>query len=36
MSILVIGGTGFIGARVSKKLIDLGETVVAFDLMPNM
>ena len=34
MSILVIGGTGFIGSRVSKKLVDLGESVVAFDFSP--
>jgi len=35
MSILIIGGTGFIGARIAKKLIDLEEQVVAFDASPN-
>lgn len=35
MSILIVGGTGFIGARIAKKLVDRGEEVVCFDLYPN-
>jgi UDP-glucose 4-epimerase len=35
MAIMVIGGTGFIGSRVCKKLVDLGEEVVAFDRDPS-
>ena len=35
MSVLIIGGTGFIGSRVAKKLVDLGEKVVAFDFAPS-
>ena len=35
MSILIIGGTGFVGSRIAKKLVDLGETVVVFDLLPD-
>src|SRR6266849_8006726 len=32
MAILVIGGTGFIGPRLMRRLIDRGETVVCMDL----
>lgn len=35
MSVLIIGGTGFIGSRVAKKLVDLGERVVTFDASPS-
>ncbi len=35
MSVLIIGGTGFIGARVAERLIRKGEEVVCFDLYPN-
>ena len=35
MSILVIGGTGFIGARIVKNLIKRKEKVVCFDAHPN-
>ena len=35
MSVLVIGGTGFIGAKVVKFLEKEGEQVVALDLFPN-
>jgi nucleoside-diphosphate-sugar epimerase len=34
MSTLVIGGTGFIGPRLMKRLVDRGETVVCLDLNP--
>jgi nucleoside-diphosphate-sugar epimerase len=34
MSVLVIGGTGFIGPRLMRRLIARGETVVAMDLNP--
>ena len=35
MSILVIGGTGFIGARLTEHLVQKGEEVVCFDLYPD-
>lgn len=35
MSVLVIGGTGFIGSRAAKFLIEQGERVVAMDHYPN-
>ena len=34
MSVLVTGGTGFIGNRIIRKLLDRGEEVVCFDLAP--
>ena len=34
MSIMVTGGTGFIGNRIIRKLLDRGEEVVCFDLAP--
>ena len=34
MSIMVTGGTGFIGHRIIRKLVDRGEEVVCFDLAP--
>ena len=34
MSIMVTGGTGFIGARIVRKLVEQGEEVVCFDLAP--
>ena len=34
MSIMVTGGTGFIGNRIIRKLLDRGEQVVCFDLAP--
>lgn len=36
MSILIGGGGGFIGYHVVKKLVEKGELVVVFDLMPNV
>ena len=36
MKILVFGGTGFIGNRVLRKLIDRGHDVAAFDINPNL
>ena len=36
MSVLVIGGTGFIGARAVKFLVGQGEQVVVMDLFPNL
>ena len=34
MSVLVIGGTGFIGPRVVRKLVSRGEEVVCLDINP--
>ncbi len=36
MSILVIGGTGFIGVRIVRDLIRKGREVVCFDAYPNL
>ncbi len=35
MSYLVTGGTGFIGSRVVRDLVNLGEQVVAYDYAPS-
>jgi nucleoside-diphosphate-sugar epimerase len=35
MSVLVIGGTGFIGPRLIRRLVARGETVVCMDLNPG-
>ena len=35
MPILVIGGTGFIGPRLIRRLVGAGETVVCMDLNPG-
>ena len=35
MTILVVGGTGFIGPRVIWRLVERGENVVCMDLDPN-
>ena len=35
MTVLVIGGTGFIGSRVVRRFIDGGREVVCFDNNPN-
>ena len=32
MSILIVGGTGFIGPRLARRLIERGETVVVMDV----
>ena len=34
MTVMVTGGTGFIGNRIVRKLVDQGERVVCFDLAP--
>ena len=34
MSVMVTGGTGFIGNRIIRKLVERGEDVVCFDLAP--
>ncbi len=34
MTVMVTGGTGFIGARVVRKLVEQGQKVVCFDLAP--
>jgi UDP-glucose 4-epimerase len=34
MSVMVTGGTGFIGNRIVRKLVEQGEDVVCFDLAP--
>ncbi len=36
MKILVFGGTGFIGNRVLRKLVERGHEVAAFDINPNL
>ena len=36
MKILVFGGTGFIGNRVLRKLLERGHEVAAFDINPNL
>ncbi len=35
MSILVVGGSGFIGSHLVRKLVEIGEHVVIFDQLPN-
>lgn len=35
MSILVLGGTGLIGSRLTRRLLGLGHRVVSFDLYPD-
>ena len=34
MSIMVTGGAGFIGSKIVRKLLELGEEVVCFDMAP--
>ena len=34
MSVMVTGGTGFIGNRIIRKLVERGEDVLCFDLAP--
>jgi UDP-glucose 4-epimerase len=35
MSVLIAGGCGFIGSHLARKLVEMGEQVVLFDLAPN-
>ncbi|MBI3325569.1 MAG: NAD(P)-dependent oxidoreductase [Nitrospinae bacterium] len=35
MAIMITGGTGFIGAHLAHRLLDMGETVVLFDASPD-
>ena len=35
MTILVLGGTGFIGSRLTERLVKRGHEVVCFDLYPD-
>ena len=35
MSILVLGGTGLIGSRLTRRLLSLGHSVICFDLYPD-
>jgi nucleoside-diphosphate-sugar epimerase len=35
MSVLILGGTGFIGARLAERLVKRGEEVICFDLYPD-
>jgi len=35
MSVLVTGGTGFLGKRVIRKLATSGERVICFDISPD-
>ena len=34
MTILVLGGTGFIGSRLTERFVDRGHKVICFDLYP--
>ncbi|MCI0438379.1 MAG: NAD(P)-dependent oxidoreductase, partial [Chloroflexi bacterium] len=34
MTIMVTGGTGFIGSRIVRLLVERGEDVACFDLAP--
>lgn len=36
MSLLITGGTGFIGAGLARKLVEKGEDVVLFDIAPRI
>ena len=36
MTVLVAGGSGFIGSHLVRKLVETGEKVVVFDLIPNL
>ncbi|MCK4788861.1 MAG: NAD-dependent epimerase/dehydratase family protein [Desulfobacteraceae bacterium] len=36
MSILITGGTGFLGAGLARRLLDRGEEVVLFDVVPRI
>ena len=36
MSILITGGTGFLGAGLARKLLEQGEDVVLFDVFPRL
>lgn len=36
MSILITGGTGFLGAGLARKLLEQGEEVVLFDVFPRL
>ncbi len=35
MTILVLGGTGFIGSRLTERLVNHGHKVICFDLYPD-
>ena len=35
MTILVLGGTGFIGSRLTERFVDRGHKVICFDLYPD-
>ena len=35
MAILVLGGTGFIGPRLIRKLVERGHEVVCMDINPS-
>jgi len=36
LSVLITGGTGYIGAKLARLLTEQGEDVVCFDLRPNL
>lgn len=36
MTTLITGGTGFLGVNLAKKLVDRGEKIVLFELVPNL
>ena len=33
---LITGGTGFIGAHIIKRLIQQGEQIVVYDIVPRL
>ena len=35
MSILITGGSGFIGASLTRMIVELGERPVIFDIAPS-
>jgi threonine 3-dehydrogenase len=36
MSVLITGGTGFIGAKLARSMVERGEEVILFDLLPRI
>jgi nucleoside-diphosphate-sugar epimerase len=36
MTVLITGGTGFVGSHVARKLVDKGRRVVIYDIHPNL
>jgi threonine 3-dehydrogenase len=36
MNVLITGGTGFLGSQLARTLLERGQDVVLFDLLPNL